>query len=492
MSQSVRVRFAPSPTGCLHIGGARTALYNWAFARRFGGTFILRIDDTDPERSTEENTQIILRALRWLGLDWDEGPQVGGAYGPYFQTQRADTYLAARDQLAASGSAYPCFATADEIEAMRVRARNGEVEMRMCSRLSRDLDPAEAQRRIDAGEPHVWRLKVPDDRGVIIFNDAVHGRSVVDSKELDDFVILRSDGTPTYNFATVVDDALMQISHVIRGDDHLSNTPRQVLVYEALGYPLPEFAHLSMILGADGKRLSKRHGAASVEEYQEQGYLPQALINFLALLGWSLDGETTIINTEELCSHFDLSRISKNPAVFNHEKLVWMNGEYIKNLDVDDFVNQVLSPSLTQAGLLTESQPLSDDLLKAMHPLVFERVKLIGEAAEKVAFLLEHEPIKLDEKSVAKNLKKAGALEALEAAKQALMTIDEQDFCAPSIDAALEPIPDLLDAKKRLVFQAIRVAICGNQVSPPLAQSMEILGKQRCLTRLNDAMAACA
>lgn len=488
MSQSVRVRFAPSPTGCLHIGGARTALYNWAFAKRFGGTFILRIDDTDPERSTEENTQIILRALRWLGLEWDEGPQVGGDAGPYFQTQRHQTYIDARDQLAAAGLAYPCFATPEDIEATREQARAGKIEMRMCSRLSRNIDSQTAQARIEAGEPHVWRLKVPDDRGIIHFHDAVHGDCEVDSKELDDFVIMRSDGTPTYNFATVVDDALMQITHVIRGDDHLSNTPRQVLVYEALGYKVPQFAHLSMILGADGKRLSKRHGATSVEEYQSQGLLPQALLNYLALLGWSLDGETTIISMQRLCESFDLDRISKNPAVFDNDKLAWMNGEYIKNLSVDDFVDQVLSPSLIHAGFMDGDKPLDKALLKAMHPLIFERVKTINEAADKIAFLLEQEPIALDEKSAEKNLKKEGANEALIAAIAALEAVPEDAFTARAIDDALEVLPEQLDAKKRLVFQAIRVAICGNQVSPPLAESMEILGKTRCIQRLHDAM----
>ena len=290
MASDVRVRFAPSPTGKLHIGGARTAIYNWAFARANGGTFILRIDDTDPTRSTDENTQIILRAMRWLGLDWDEGPEVGGDFGPYAQTERLDLYKQAAQKLWNEGKAYPCFCTKEQLDADRKAAQERKDPFQGYQRRCRDLDPEEARRRIEAGESYVLRIKVPEDRGDVVIHDAVHGEVTFDAKELDDFVIFRSDGTPTYNFATVVDDAMMKITHVIRGDDHLSNTPRQVMVYEALGAPVPTFAHISMILGADGKKLSKRHGATSVEEYRDAGYLSDAFVNYLALLGWSLDG----------------------------------------------------------------------------------------------------------------------------------------------------------------------------------------------------------
>ena len=278
-ARPVRVRFAPSPTGKLHVGGARTAIFNWAFARANGGTFILRIDDTDPTRSTEENTQIILRAMRWLGLDWDEGPGVGGDFGPYAQTERLDIYRAAAQRLWDEGRAYPCFCTPEQLAADREAARARKDPFQGYQRRCRDLDPDEARRRIDAGEPYVLRIKVPEGRGDVVIHDAVHGDVTFDAKELDDFVIFRSDGTPTYNFATVVDDAAMGITHVIRGDDHLSNTPRQVMVYEALGAPVPTFAHISMILGADGKKLSKRHGATSVEEYRDAGFLPDAFVN---------------------------------------------------------------------------------------------------------------------------------------------------------------------------------------------------------------------
>ncbi len=321
--QPVRVRFAPSPTGKLHIGGARTAIYNWAFARAHGGAFILRIEDTDPERSTEENTQIILRALRWLGLDWDEGPGVEGTCGPYFQTQRTATYEAALAQLKESGWAYPCFCTKEELDAKRAAAEAAEGGYAGYDGTCRAIASDEAAARIAAGEPHVWRLKVPADHGPVTFHDAVYGAMEFPIDVMDDMILQRTDGTFTYNFCVVCDDAGMGITHVIRGDDHLSNTPRQVLVYEALGAKVPEFAHLSMILGPDGKKLSKRHGATNVEEYRDRGYLSDALVNYLALLGWSLDGETTIISRDELCRSFSLDRISKKHSIFDEAKLNW-------------------------------------------------------------------------------------------------------------------------------------------------------------------------
>ena len=328
-SKPVRVRFAPSPTGELHIGGARTAIYNWAFARAMGGSFILRIEDTDPERSTEENKQVILRAMKWLGLTWDEGPEVGGDFGPYLQTERFDTYTEALERLKERDAVYPCFCTKEELDAKRAAAEKSEGGYSGYDRTCRNLDKAEAQRRSDAGEPHVWRLKVPENHGPIEFKDAVYGDMSFPADVMDDMILVRTDGTPTYNFAVVCDDANMQITHVIRGDDHLSNTPRQILIYEALGYEVPTFAHLSMILGADGRKLSKRRNATSVEQYQAMGFLPDALVNFLALLGWSLDGETTIIPREVLCKEFSLDRITRKDAIFDETKLDWMNGEYI-------------------------------------------------------------------------------------------------------------------------------------------------------------------
>ena len=486
MSDSVRVRFAPSPTGKLHIGGARTAIYNWAFARANGGTFILRIDDTDPTRSTDENTQIILRAMRWLGLDWDEGPEVGGDFGPYSQTERLDLYKQTAERLLAEGKAYPCFCTPEQLAADREAAQARKDPFQGYQRRCRDLSPEEAQARIDAGEPYVLRIKVPEDRGNVVINDAVHGEVAFDAKELDDFVIFRSDGTPTYNFATVVDDALMGITHVIRGDDHLSNTPRQVMVYEAMGAPVPVFAHISMILGADGKKLSKRHGATSVEEYRDAGYLSDAFVNYLALLGWSLDGETTVIPRDVLASQFNLERISKNPATFDPKKLDWMNAEYINAMSNADFADQIMLPELLKAGLIKEGFEADAAWLGALAEIVRPRTKMPADAATVAApVFATAETLAYDEKSVSKGLAKEGMGAVLDAAKAALEALDE--WTPANIDAALEPLPEVLDVKKRLVFGAVRVAECGNMVSPPLGETMALIGRDDCLARIDRA-----
>ena len=490
MTSSVRVRFAPSPTGKLHIGGARTAIYNWAFARANGGTFILRIDDTDPTRSTDENTQIILRAMRWLGLDWDEGPEVGGDFGPYAQTERLDMYKEAAQKLWDAGRAYPCFCTTEQLAADRAAAQARKDPFQGYQRRCRDLSREEAQARIDAGEPYVLRIKVPADRGDVVIHDAVHGDVVFDAKELDDFVIFRSDGTPTYNFATVVDDAMMGITHVIRGDDHLSNTPRQVMVYEALEAPVPTFAHISMILGADGKKLSKRHGATSVEEYRDAGYLSDAFVNYLALLGWSLDGETTIIPRDVLASQFSLERISKNPATFDPKKLDWMNAEYINAMSDADFADQIMLPELHEAGLIDDGFEADETWVDALAAIVKPRTKMPADAVGVAApVFATAQTLEYDEKSVAKGLAKEGMGAVLDAACAALEAVSANAWTPEAIDGALEPLPEALDAKKRIVFQAVRVAVCGNMVSPPLGETMSLIGKDDCLARIDRARA---
>lgn len=490
MTSSVRVRFAPSPTGKLHIGGARTAIYNWAFARANGGTFILRIDDTDPTRSTDENTQIILRAMRWLGLDWDEGPEVGGDFGPYAQTERLDMYKEAARKLRDAGRAYPCFCTTEQLAADRAAAQARKDPFQGYQRRCRDLSRDEAQARIDAGEPYVLRIKVPADRGDVVIHDAVHGDVVFDAKELDDFVIFRSDGTPTYNFATVVDDAMMGITHVIRGDDHLSNTPRQVMVYEALEAPVPTFAHISMILGADGKKLSKRHGATSVEEYRDAGYLSDAFVNYLALLGWSLDGETTVIPRDVLASQFSLERISKNPATFDPKKLDWMNAEYINAMSDADFADQIMLPELHEAGLIDDGFEADEAWIDALAAIVKPRTKMPADAVGVAApVFATAQTLEYDEKSVAKGLAKEGMGAVLDAARAALEAVSANAWTPETIDGALEPLPEALDAKKRIVFQAVRVAVCGNMVSPPLGETMALIGKDDCLARIDRARA---
>jgi glutamyl-tRNA synthetase len=483
VSDTVRVRFAPSPTGHLHIGGARTAIYNWAYARRMGGTFILRIDDTDPERSTEENMQAILRGLRWLGLDWDEGPEVGGDHGPYFQTQRSASYAEALETLKANGAAYPCFCTAAELEQRReaARAAGGFAGY---DRRCRACGVDEAAARIAAGEAHVWRIAVPEDRGDITFPDAIRGELAFPSSAMDDFVLVRSDGTPTYNFATVVDDAAMDITHVVRGDDHLSNTPRQILVFEGLGHEVPIFAHLPMIWGADGKRLSKRHGATSVEAYRDMGYLPEALLNYLALLGWSLDGETTIIDAATLTENFDFSRVSSNPAIFDVEKLEWMNGVYLRELTSEEFVARVL-PLLEAAELITPEQAFERrPWLLELAPLISERVKVLHEVVPMVRFLFECPQV--DPAARQKVLAKEGVRVALETAHDVLA--DLVSWQAGAIEDVLRAVPEATGLKAKDVFQAVRVAVAGNTVSPPLFESLALLGREETLARLDAAL----
>ncbi len=483
MSTPVRVRFAPSPTGHLHIGGARTAIYNWALARHTGGTFILRIDDTDPERSTEENVEAILRGLRWLGLDWDEGPEIGGKHGPYFQTLRAFTYLEALEVLRAGGHAYPCFCSAEQLEANRgaARARGGFAGY---DRTCRRLDAVSAAARVDAGEPHVWRLAVPADRSEVAFEDAIRGHMSFPADALDDFVLLRTDGTPTYNYASVVDDALMEITHVVRGDDHLSNTPRQILLFEALGHEVPVFAHLPMIWGPDGKRLSKRHGAVSVEAYRDSGYLPEAVLNYLALLGWSLDGETTIISAQTLCDSFSLERVSSNPAILDTDKLDWMNGAYIRELPADELVDR-MTPWLVEAGLATvEDLGNCREWLLKLVPLISERIKRLDEIAPMVRFLFETAVV-IEPAARAKALAVEGVPQALAFARAALA--DLASFDAPSIEEALRAVPEELSLKPKVVFQAVRVAVTGTTVSLPLFESLELLGRDKALARFDAA-----
>ena len=486
----MRVRFAPSPTGKLHVGGARTAIYNWAFARANGGTFILRIDDTDPTRSTEENTQVILRAMRWLGLDWDEGPEVGGDFGPYWQTERMDIYREAAMRLVAEGKAYYCFCTPEELEAARKAAAERHDSFQGYQRTCRNIDPAEAQRRVDAGEPYTIRIKVPDDRGDVVVHDAVHGDVTFNAKELDDFIIFRSDGTPTYNFATVVDDAAMGITHIIRGDDHLSNTPRQVMVYEALDAPTPIFAHISMILGPDGKKLSKRHGATSVEEYRDAGYLSDAFVNYLALLGWAPDGESTVISRERLASEFSLEHVSKNPAIMDPKKLDFVNGEYLHAMGDEEFARDVLLPQLVAAGLETEGSPSRNAdwyalLARALKP----RTTLSPEVTKQSRFLYTaDDELSFDEKSVKKWLGKQGARQALEAAREALLGIGEDEWSPDTIEATLDPLPERLGMGKGKVFQPIRVAAVGCAVSPGIGETLALLGREHTLARIERAL----
>ena len=527
---NVRVRFAPSPTGMLHIGGARTAIYNWAFARAMGGTFILRIEDTDPERSTEENTQIILRAMRWLGLDWDEGPEVGGEFGPYFQTERTSTYEAALEKLKASGAAYPCFCTKEDLAQEREEQTKAEGGYSGYSGRCRSIPKDEAQARIEAGEPHVWRLKVPSDHAPIVVDDIVYGETTFPGDAFDDLILIRSDGTPTYNFAVVCDDANMGITHVIRGDDHLSNTPKQILIYEALGFDIPKFAHLPMILGPDGKKLSKRHGATNVEDYRDRGYLSDAMVNFLALLGWSLDGDTTIIPPDELCRVFSLERITKKDSIFDETKLEWMDGVYIRAMSPQMWLEEAIPwiaqskaqasnvvaetsivPTLTKEELKAKGQEVhvpgedvsgelwqgilasiedDKDFYMDVYPLLVERMATFSEIPDKIEYLFWGPRVMLDEKSVNKVLLKEGARadEALQLCRSVIA--DESiPFEPEAMQEACKRLGEEAEIKPKNLFQPLRVAVCGNMVSPPLFESIVMIGRDDVLARI-DAVAS--
>src|SRR3712207_634555 len=384
-NENIRVRYAPSPTGMLHVGGVRTALFNWLFARKNGGVFVLRIEDTDLERSTEEALPIFERSLRWIGLGWDEGPEVGGPHAPYRQTERMQLYREAAQKLLDSGAAYYDFATPEELAAFREKARSEGRQPIYTGGEYRDMDPDEARKRIAAGEPYTVRFKTPRE-GKTVVEDVIRGPVTFENANLEDFVLMKSTYTPTYNFAAVVDDAQMEISHVIRGDDHLSNTPRQILVYEALGSVLPAFAHVPQVLGPDKKKLSKRHGAASVEDFAAQGILPEALFNYLALLGAGYAADEEIFTPEELAGRFRIDRVSGNPAVFDESKLLAINQIYIRRKSPEELA-LIAAPMLASSGVATQEE-LERDMprLTKIMELLKERIGRPAEISASVGY----------------------------------------------------------------------------------------------------------
>jgi glutamyl-tRNA synthetase len=488
-----RVRFAPSPTGYLHIGGARTALFNWLFARRTGGTFVLRIEDTDAARSTPEMVDGILDGLRWLGLDWQEGPVAGGPFGPYFQSQRDDRHRAMADRLVASGHGYYCYCSPDELKAKRESARTahaqgpedtdasigGWIYDRTCLKLTPD-DIAARER---AGTPRAVRIKVPP--GPVSFDDLVHGPITVDGANIEDFVILRSDGHPTYQLSVVSDDVEMEITHVVRGDDHISNTPKQILLYKALGAPLPEFAHVPLILGPDKKRLSKRHGATSVMDYAKQGYLPEAMVNFLALLGWSPGaGDRELFTRDELAQVFALEGISGGNAVFNPEKLDWFNQQYIAKLTASEVAARV-KPFLETAGLWDEGYAgYKRDWFEAVIDLLKPRVKRLGDFVEQGRCFFTA-GVEYDAAAVAKHLSGEdidGHLAALDE-----MVIAVGAFDPPSVESALRAVADARGVKAGTLIHAMRVAVTGKAASPGLFEVLALVGRERTRARIETA-----
>ncbi len=466
MSDRVKVRFAPSPTGVLHIGGVRTALFNWLFARHHGGQFVLRIEDTDRGRSTEESIAEILASMRWLGLDWDEGP--------YRQTERQELYSQKVAQLLQAGKAYRCYCTAEDLERKRGAAQKK-------GRKPKYDGTCRERTNAPTAAPSVVRFKAPL-AGSVVVEDMLRGKVVFDVAELDDLILQRTDGSPTYNFVVVVDDADMGITHVVRGDDHLSNTPRQCLLYDALNFSPPQFAHISMITGADKARLSKRHGATSALAYRDMGYLPAAMINYLARLGWS-HGDQEIFSRDEMIRNFSLDAVHTSAAVFNLEKLSWLNEHYIKTTPPTDLARH-LEPFLRRAGVLPEGHGRDAAEIAAVIPSLNQRAKTLVEMAEKSAFYFKEE-VEFDE-AARKKFLTADAATLLEKVAAELSQLE--NFSAAEIEALFKKIVTAEGVKLGKLAQPVRVALTGTTVSPGIYDVILLLGREKTLARLNDAL----
>lgn len=477
----VRVRFAPSPTGFLHVGGARTALFNWLYARRHGGTFVLRIEDTDAERSSWDMVTGIVEGLRWLGLDWDEGPDVGGPHAPYFQSERLDKYREGAADLVSRGLAYYCFCTAETLQQKRQAAEaagGGWIYDRACGA----LPVAEVRQRLAAGTPGAVRFKVPS--GETSFPDLVHGPIAFDNANIEDFVILRSDSQPTYHLSVVVDDIDMKITHVVRGDDHISNTPKQVMLYAAFGATAPSFAHVPLILGPDKKRLSKRHGATSVMEYPRLGYLPEAMVNFLSLLGWSPGTDEELFTREDLISRFTLEGISGGNAVFNPDKLDWFNQQHILRLTDDELAGR-LKPVLQERSLWSdEFEGPKGAWFRALVSLYKTRLKTLPQFAEDARPLLTDE-IAIDPEAVKKHLSTPGLHEALAELADTFERVEP--FAAGALEQRLRAIAEARQLKPAALIHATRVAVTGRAVSPGLFEVLELAGRERVVHRIRAA-----
>jgi glutamyl-tRNA synthetase len=470
----VRVRFAPSPTGYPHLGNIRTALFNWIFARHNNGVFILRIEDTDVARLVEGATDVILESLRWLGLDWDEGP--------YFQSQRLELYREATDRLLEQDLAYKCYCSTERLESMRqeqMKRKQPPGYDRRCRNLTQEQ---KAEMEAEGIIP-VIRFKTPLE-GQTSFSDLLRGQITFENTTLDDFVLLKSDGYPTYHLANIVDDHLMEISHVLRADEWLSSAPRHVLLYQALGWQPPHFAHLPMILGSDRSKLSKRHGATAITEYQEQGYLPEAMFNFLVLLGWALDDKTELLTREEIIKYFSLERISTTAAVFNKDKLEWMNGVYLRGLSSEEFAQRAI-PFLDKDLPAEVDHPLDIGYVRQLMPLVQERARTLAEVPQLSEFFFV-EGLEYDVGLLLSKIDKAEAVRGLQASVDRMDSL--KDWSAASLETVFRPLAEELKLKTGVFFGLLRVAVTGRTAAPPLFQTMEVLGKERCLKRLRAAL----
>lgn len=482
MKDNIRVRMAPSPTGFFHIGSARTALYNWLFARHFGGRFIIRVEDTDAARSSKEMIDVILNALEWLGLDYDEGPEKGGDYGPYFQSERKDIYQRYVTPLLEASRAYWCFCTTEEIARERdagIKEKGGWQYDRRCFRLSAE----EVKRRIASGMPRTLRFLIPD-KTTVRFEDLIHGPVEKMSSELEDFIIIKSDGMPTYNFACVVDDFEMKISHVIRGVEHISNTPKQVLLYEVLNLPKPFFAHLPIILGPDKKKMSKRLGARSLLDYHDEGYLPEAVLNILVLLGWSPGGDREIMNREEMVKSFSLERINPANAVFDEERLTWMNNQYIMKLDDAQLADRLV-PYILKYGLMTEAEiSRQRQWLCKVCGLLKPRLHRLDEIDERGRFFFR-EDFPYDDKALKKHLdpETTERLRQFRAVLEGLASFDRD-----TIERALRDYVTENKLKPGDIIHPLRVFITGRPDGPGLFETLELLGWDKCRTRIENVL----
>jgi len=468
----VRVRFAPSPTGYLHIGGARTALYNWLFAKANKGVFILRIEDTDRTRSTEEAVKAILDGLEWLGIDWNEGPDVGGDFGPYFQTERLKTYTEWADKLLKEGKAYYCFCTPEELaEQRRIAAERKEAPKYNAK--CRKLSKADAEKQLKAGKVPVIRFRLPET-GVTKVHDLIRGDVNFENEVLDDFVIIKSDGFPTYNFAAVVDDHLMMITHVIRGDDHLSNTPRQILLYKAFGLTPPTFAHIPMIMGQDKARLSKRHGATSVIEYKDLGYLPEAVVNYIARLGWGYKDQE-IFTIEELIEKFTVEKVQKTSAIFDFAKLNWLNSQYIKGLSADSLISHVM-PFIENAypGM---DKVYAEKVIKCFH----DRMKTFVEIVTLSEYFF-NDDYKMDPEAKEKYIDKPGVKDIIVKLKDKLSKTTP--FTRDNIEVSFKGLAEQLKVKLGEVIHPARALLTGRTESPGIYDVVEVLGKEKTIKRL--------
>jgi len=486
----VRVRYAPSPTGEPHIGNIHTAFFNWLFARHNKGSFIVRIEDTDQKRLVPTAPESILESLRWLGLDWDEGPGVGGKYGPYFQSQRLDIYQYYARKLVEEGAAYPCYCSEKRLEQMRAEQIARKVPPGY-DRRCRNLTPAERAAYEAEGIVPVIRLKIPLD-GETSYHDVVYGDITVKNATLDDLVLLKSDGFPTYHLANVIDDHLMEISHIMRANEWLPSVPRHVLLYQALGWEMPVYAHLPMLLGPDRSKLSKRHGATSVLAYRDAGYLVEAVLNFMALLGWAYDDKTEIFTRDQLIEYFTLEKVSPSPSIFNVEKLDWLNGYYIRSLAPDELGRRAMPfilKELRASGADEDAWPTArvEHLVAQFIPLVQERIKRLTDIWPLVDFFfagdLSYDPLLL----VGKGMTQTTARAALLAAHKALSALDGWDTA--SMEAVLRPLAAQLGLKVGQFFGTLRVAITGKTITPPLLESMVIVGRETSLARLQKAAA---